>query len=239
MPDIHWGYGFCIGGVCATDPAAGGVISPGGVGYDINCGVRLMRTDLEFDDVQPRLQPLVEELFRQVPGRRRAGEGRLSLQPRRAAPTDGRRSASGSSRAAVRRRAISTTPRPTAGSRGASLTSVSARALERGRSQCGTLGAGNHFLEVQVVDQVFDAEAAAAMGLREGQVCVMIHSGSRGLGYQVCDDSLRELRNAPAKYGIALPDRQLVCARSTAPKGSSIWVRCGPRPITPGATGNS
>ena len=99
-------------------------------------------------------------------------------------------------------------------------------------------GAGNHFLEVQVVDQVFDREAAATMGLRESQVCVMIHSGSRGLGYQVCDDSLRELRDAPLKYGIALPDRQLVCARSTARKDRNTWAHARLRPTTPGATGS-
>ncbi len=217
MPDIHWGYGFCIGGVCATDPDEGGVISPGGVGYDINCGVRLMRTDLTYDQVLPRLKPLVEELFRQIPagvggeGRYRYNVGELRQLMEQgpqwliarggATPGD-----------------IDHTE---AHGRldGAEPDRVSVRALERGRSQCGTLGSGNHFLEVQVVDEVFDEPAAAAMGLSAGLVCVMIHSGSRGLGYQVCDDALRELRDAPAKYGIALPDRQLACAPVDSPEG--------------------
>ena len=217
MPDIHWGYGFCIGGVCATDPDEGGVISPGGVGYDINCGVRLMRTDLNFDDVQPRLQPLVEELFRQIPcGVGGEGRYRYSVQELRQLMAAGPEWLI--ARGCATRGDIDHTE---AQGRldGAEPELVSARALERGRSQCGTLGAGNHFLEVQVVDEVFDERAAAAMGLRQHQVCVMIHSGSRGLGYQVCDDALRELRGAPEKYGIALPDRQLACAPIDSPEG--------------------
>jgi tRNA-splicing ligase RtcB len=217
MPDIHWGYGFCIGGVCATDPDEGGVISPGGVGYDINCGVRLMRTNLSFADVQPKLQPLVEELFRNIPAGV-GGEGRYhySAHELRQLMAEGPRwliprgLATESDIAHTEAHGCLAGARPEL---------VSARALERGRSQCGTLGAGNHFLEVQVVDQVFDEQAAATMGLAQNQVCVMIHSGSRGLGYQVCDDALRELRGAPEKYGIALPDRQLVCAPIESPEG--------------------
>ncbi|MBI2825803.1 MAG: RtcB family protein [Planctomycetia bacterium] len=217
MPDIHWGYGFCIGGVCATDPDEGGVISPGGVGYDINCGVRLMRTELGFADVQPRLRPLVEELFRQIPcGVGGEGRYRYTLKELR------QLMAEGPSWLIERGCAVASDIDHTeAHGRldGAEPECVSVRALERGRAQCGTLGSGNHFLEVQVVDEVFDEDDAAVMGLRAGQVCVMIHSGSRGLGYQVCDDALRELRGAPAKYGIALPDRQLVCAPVESPEG--------------------
>jgi tRNA-splicing ligase RtcB len=210
MPDIHWGYGFCIGGVCATDPRAGGVISPGGVGYDINCGVRLVRTDLSYDDVKPHLKQLVEELFRQIP----AGvgqEGRFHYTQKELRQLMGE----GAGWLIARGCAVESDIDHTEARgqlEGAQPDDVSMRALERGRSQCGTLGAGNHFLEVQTVAEVCDSQAASAMGLAEGQVCVMIHSGSRGLGYQVCDDALRELRGAPEKYGIALPDRQLVCA---------------------------
>lgn len=210
MPDIHWGYGFCIGGVCATDPAEGGVISPGGVGYDINCGVRLLRTGLSFEQVQPKLTRLVNQLMRDVPvGVGQGGKYRFTPAELRRLMAEGV---------------------PFLQSRGLALAAdvehteaggciadarpeyVSDRALERGADQCGTVGAGNHFVEVQVVDRIEDEWRAAALGLHLGQVCVLIHSGSRGLGYQVCDDSLRALRDAPKKYDIPLPDRQLVCA---------------------------
>jgi tRNA-splicing ligase RtcB len=217
MPDIHWGYGFCIGGVCATDPAVGGVVSPGGVGYDINCGVRLVRTDLSLDDVRPVLVDLVDQLMRDVPVgvgqggrylfssaelRRLMAEGVPFLQARGLATADDVACAEAEGRIADAEPGL-----------------VSERALARGADQCGTVGAGNHFIEVQVVDRVDDARAAAAFGLRPGQICVLIHSGSRGLGYQVCDDALKALRDAPAKYGFALPDRQLVCAPVESPEG--------------------
>jgi tRNA-splicing ligase RtcB len=217
MPDIHWGYGFCIGGVCATDPAEGGVISPGGVGYDINCGVRLMRSNLILDDVKPHLKTLVEELFRQVPaGVGRGGKYRFNAKELR------KLMAAGSSYLLDRDLAIERDVDYTeARGRldGADPSLVSERALARGADQCGTLGSGNHFLEVQVVDSVFDDDAARAFGLALGMVCVMIHSGSRGLGYQVCDDALHALRRVPEKYGIDLPDRQLVCAPIDSPEG--------------------
>lgn len=210
MPDIHWGYGFCIGGVAATDPAEGGVVSPGGVGYDINCGVRLMRTNLMIDDVRPRLGQLMEALFRDIP----AGVGKGG--PYLFGPKELRRlMADGVPYLATRGWATPGDIEHTeAGGclSGAVPDNVSQRALGRGGDQCGTLGSGNHFLEVQVVDEVLDQAAARTMGLAAGGVCVMIHSGSRGLGYQVCDDALLMLRKAPAKYGIELPDRQLACA---------------------------
>jgi tRNA-splicing ligase RtcB len=217
MPDIHWGYGFCIGGVCATDPLEGGVISPGGVGYDINCGVRLMRSDLHFKDVQPHLRALVEELFRQVPtGVGRAGKYHFDRKQLRQLMAEGPKY--------LIPRGLATQgdlDHTEAHGRldGAEPDDVSDRALERGADQCGTLGSGNHFMEVQVVDAVFDEPAAKMMGLEPGLVCVMVHSGSRGLGYQVCDDALRDLRRAPEKYGISLPDRQLVCAPVESPEG--------------------
>ncbi len=210
MPDIHWGYGFCIGGVCATDPDEGGVISPGGVGYDINCGVRLVCTDLERDDVQPRIQDLVQMLFKRIPAG--VGKGGKYLYDRKQMR---RILAEGSGY--LEKQGLATPgdldyTEARGCLAGADPDTVTPKAMERGDDQCGTLGSGNHFLEVQVVEEIFDAEAARVMGLEENAICVMIHSGSRGLGYQVCDDALRALRNVPAKYGIQLPDRQLACA---------------------------
>ena len=217
MPDIHWGYGFCIGGVCATDPDEGGVISPGGVGYDINCGVRLVRSNLFYQEVQPHLQPLIEELFRQVPtGVGRGGKYKFTHAELRRLMDEGPRYLL--SRELADPRDIDYTE-ARGHLDGAEPDNISPRALDRGHDQCGTLGSGNHFMEVQVVDAVFDAAAAQTMGLEKDMVCVMIHSGSRGLGYQVCDDALKDLRGVPEKYGITLPDRQLVCAPVNSSEG--------------------
>jgi len=219
MPDIHWGYGFCIGGVAATDPELGGVVSPGGVGYDINCGVRLVRTNLAREDVLPRLGPLMDALYRRIPAGvgeggpflfggaevlRLLAEGVGYLASRGwTTPDDIDRTEAGGCLADARPDLLSP------------------RALARGGDQCGTLGSGNHFLEVQAVEEIADPEAAQAMGLKTDQICVMIHSGSRGLGYQVCDDALGAMRHAPAKYGIELPDRQLACAPIESPEGQA------------------
>jgi tRNA-splicing ligase RtcB len=217
MPDIHWGYGFCIGGVCATDPDEGGVISPGGVGYDINCGVRLVRSNLFYRDVKPHLRELVDDLFRNVPtGVGRSGRYKFDKKELGHLLAQGPRYLLG--------RGLGTPgdiEHTEAEGRldGADPAAVSDHAHTRGAEQCGTLGSGNHFLEVQVVDHVFDLEAAAAMGLEKDMVCVMIHSGSRGLGYQVCDDALAWFRKTPGKYGIELPDRQLACAPVDSPEG--------------------
>lgn len=217
MPDIHWGYGFCIGGVCATDPDEGGVISPGGVGYDINCGVRLVRSNLFYREVKPHIRTLVEELFRQVPtGVGKSGRFRFNAKELKQLMAEGPSYLLG--RGLASRSDIDHTE-ATGRLDGAEPDLVSERALARGEEQCGTLGSGNHFLEVQIVDHVFDEEAAAALGLEKDMVCVMIHSGSRGLGYQVCDDALHMLRKAPEKYGIELPDRQLACAPVNSPEG--------------------
>ena len=218
MPDIHWGYGFTIGGVCATDPEEGGVISPGGVGYDINCGVRLVRSRLHYDDIQPHLAPLVDELFKNVPTGVGRG-GRYSFSPGELRELMGAGPRWLQNRGLAVDRDIEHTEAHGCLD-GARPDLVSDRALQRGGNQCGTLGSGNHFLEVQVVDEIFDARAADVMGLTEGMVCVMIHSGSRGLGYQVCDDALRALRGVPEKYGIDLPDRQLTCAPVYSPEGT-------------------
>jgi len=226
MPDIHWGYGFCIGGVCATDPAEGGVVSPGGVGYDINCGVRMVRTNLTAADVLPRITKLMDALYHRIPAgvgeggpylfggkelRRLLAEGSQYLKSKgTATDSDLEHTEAGGC-----------IPE-------ADPDVVSQKALQRGGDQCGTLGSGNHFLEVQVVDEVLDEEAARVMGLQPDGICVMIHSGSRGLGYQICDDALLMLRKVPAKYGISLPDRQLACAPVESPEGQEYLgaMRC-------------
>jgi tRNA-splicing ligase RtcB len=218
MPDIHWGYGFTIGGVCATDPNEGGVISPGGVGYDINCGVRLLRSNLFYQDVKPHLERLIDSLFTSVPaGTGRKGKYHFSEPELRQLMAEGVPFLKGRELATDDDIEFTEARGCLAG---AEPDNVSDRAIERGRSQCGTLGSGNHFLEVQVVEAIVDETAATAMGLAKEMVCVMIHSGSRGLGYQVCDDALRLLRGVPERYGIELPDRQLACAPIDSPEGS-------------------
>lgn len=217
MPDIHWGYGFTIGGVCATDPAEGGVISPGGVGYDINCGVRLMKTNLTLKDVKPHMKPLIDQMFRDVP----TGVGRKGKY--RFTPTQ-LRQLMGEGVPFLKGRGLATDADIEFTEAGGCLAdaepdNVSDRAVERGLAQCGTLGSGNHFMEVQIVEAIVDGDAAAVMGLEKDMVCVMIHSGSRGLGYQVCDDALRMLRGVPQDYGIELPDRQLACAPVNSVEG--------------------
>lgn len=217
MPDIHWGYGFCIGGVAATDPEAGGVVSPGGVGYDINCGVRLLRSNIAFGDVRGTIKGLIDELYRVVPtGVGQGGNFILEEAEIKQVLLEG--PAHFVNRGVGDPADLVVTE---AGGRleGADPSLVSSRALLRGRDQCGTLGSGNHFLEVQVVDRVHDAAAARAMGLEEGALTVLIHSGSRGLGYQVCDDYLAAFAGAPERYGFTLPDRQLACAPATSPEG--------------------
>ena len=217
MPDIHWGYGFAIGGVAATDPEQGGVISPGGVGYDINCGVRLLRSDLDWRDVKPRIKALVDKLFRDIPtGVGQSGKYQFDRPKLATLMEQGSKYVVDLGYGTDRDLDYTE-----AGGRleGARPDLVSDRAYARGYDQCGTLGSGNHFLEVQVVDRVHDEEAAAVMGLREGQVTVLIHSGSRGLGYQVCDDNLSAFKGAPQKYGFSLPDPQLACAPVNSPEG--------------------
>jgi len=210
MPDIHWGYGFPIGGVAATDPADGGVLSPGGVGFDIGCGVRLMRTDLTRSDLEGSLRALVDALERHVP-RGIGGLGRLKLKGdeidrvlTEGVPYVIERGA-GWEDDAEACEDLGTLP-------DADASRVSERAKERGRSQLGSLGSGNHFLEVQVVDQVRDESAAQVLGLAENQVCVMIHSGSRGVGHQTCTDYLRTIDKLGDQFGYVPPDRQLACA---------------------------
>jgi len=219
MPDVHWGYGFAIGGVAATDPDEGGVISPGGVGYDINCGVRLLRSDLDWPDVKGHIRPLIEQLFKDLP----TGVGQRGKYTF-AKPELRKLMAAGSSYVVDRGWGTARDLLYTeAGGRleGADPDRVSDRAYQRGADQCGTLGSGNHFLEVQVVDRITEDAAAEAMGLREGQVVVLIHSGSRGLGYQVCDDAIAAFKGVPARYGFTLPDGQLACGPVDSPEGKA------------------
>jgi tRNA-splicing ligase RtcB len=216
MPDIHQGYGFPIGGVIATQ-LPDGVISPGGVGYDINCGVRLLGTHLDYPEIEPYLDDVASALFANCPsgvgkgGSIRLGKGELDQLVERGArwaldrgyalPNDLERTEENGCIA------------------GADAGRVSQRAKSRGAKQVGTLGAGNHFIEVDVVDQVFDTTAADRMGLSPGRVVVQIHCGSRGFGHQVCTDYVKRFQRAVSRYGIQLPDRELVCAPLDSPEG--------------------
>jgi len=216
MPDIHWGYGFCIGGVAATDPEKGGVISPGGVGYDINCGVRLLKTNLTLEDVKNKISKIVSILYQDIPsGVGSTGDIRVSYQEEKKILLNGAKWAVG--RGFGVRDDLEHCEESGA-IEGADPDLVSERAFKRGKRQAGTLGSGNHFLEVQVVNDIFDKAIAEKLGLSIGQVVIMIHSGSRGLGFQVCDDSIRVMLKCLNKYGINLPDRQLACAPINSPE---------------------
>ena len=217
MPDIHWGYGFPIGGVGAFTMDEG-VISPGGVGFDINCGVRLMTTPLGRSDLG-QLKKVLQELYNTIP----TGVGtkscvKVSDHDLNRIMTEGARwtveEGYGTERDLLwceEQGCIE----------GADISHVSQKARKRGRPQCGTLGSGNHFLEVQCVEEIFDPEAAQAFGIAEGQVCIMIHCGSRGLGHQICTDHLKVLEGAAKKYRIPLADKQLACAPLTSPEGEA------------------
>jgi len=221
MPDIHWGYGFPIGGVAAFDEEAG-VISPGGVGYDINCGVRLLATPLGIQDVRPRLKELMDALFDTIPSGVGASRSDVRLERRELDRVlrEGARwvvaAGFGEQADLEAIEANGTLPAADPGC-------VSDRAKERGKHQLGTVGSGNHFVEVGYVAERFDDGVADRLGLGAGTVTVFIHSGSRGLGYQVCDDYLDAMIRAAGKYGIALPDKQLCCAPIDSPEGKQYW----------------
>ncbi|HIE17034.1 MAG TPA: RtcB family protein, partial [Dehalococcoidia bacterium] len=210
MPDIHWGYGFPIGGVAATR-VSDGVVSPGGVGYDINCGVRLLRTNLTEDEVRLKIKELIDHLFRNVPsGVGSEGKIRVTDREMDALLTEG---AHWAVEHGFGQPEDLEATEETSRMKGADPDKVSPRAKKRGAPQSGTLGSGNHFLEVQVVREIYDEAAAKTMGIdRVGQVLLLIHTGSRGLGHQVCDDYLRIMEEAVRRYNISLPDRQLACA---------------------------
>lgn len=220
MPDIHWGYGFPIGGVAAFDIDSG-VISPGGVGYDINCGVRLAATGLEESDVRPKLENLAAVLQRDIPsgvgstGPLKLSDARLkkmlaqgspwAIDQGYGEPSDADRTEDGGCM------------------QEADPSAVSSRALDRGSKQLGTLGSGNHFIEIGVVDTVYDPAAADTFGIRTGQVTLLIHTGSRGLGHQICDDFLAAMTKKVHQAGIKLPDRQLACMPVNSPEGRAYY----------------
>jgi tRNA-splicing ligase RtcB len=220
MPDVHQGYGFPIGGVAATR-LSDGVISPGGIGYDINCGVRMLATSIPHEELKPHLGDLAAALNANCPsgvgvkGKLRLSAKQLDDVLRRgskwtlkqgyATPEDVARTEENGSM------------------QGADPSFLSPRAKERGRPQLGSLGAGNHFIELEVVEEIYHAEAADAMGLQVGNVVLQIHCGSRGLGHQVCSDYVRELQGAVKRYGIQLPDRELVCAPLDSPEGKRYF----------------
>jgi len=226
MPDIHWGYGFPIGGVAATDIEAGGVVSPGGVGYDINCGVRMVRTDLRYDDIKDKLRDLTHQLFRDVPsGVGSEGEIKVSMREEREILIKG-------ARWAVQKGYgcdddLECTEEYGA-IEGANPDAVSERAYKRGKAQSGTLGSGNHFLEIQMIDQLYDSRLCDEFGLDQGQICIMIHSGSRGLGHQVCSEYVQDMVGCLRKYHINVPDRELACAPVDSPEGQAYLaaMRC-------------
>ncbi len=221
MPDIHWGYGFPIGGVAATDIDKGGIISPGGIGYDINCGVRVLKTNLKREDVQGKLEGLISALFVNIPSGV-GSEGKIRLSSHEVKKVLEKGSKWAVERGYGEREDIEHTEER-GRMEGADSTMVSSRAIERGREQLGTLGAGNHFMEIQLVEEIFDERIANIFGLFKGQITVMIHCGSRGLGYQVCDDYLKVMATAVRKYGIPLPDRQLACAPFYSEEGQNYF----------------
>ncbi|HEX7444881.1 MAG TPA: RtcB family protein, partial [Methanothrix sp.] len=220
MPDAHLGYGFPIGGVAAFRED-GGIISPGGVGFDINCGVRLLRTDLDSKLVQPLINTLIDALFEAIPsGLGATGRLQASDQQLTEAFTSG-------SKWAVEQgygvEADVTHCEESGQMEGADPAQVSAKARKRGRPQLGTLGSGNHFLEIQRVEEIFDEEKAKQFGLFKGQITIMIHCGSRGAGHQICTDHLEVLNQAVKKYNIEIPDKQLACAPLGSPEAERYF----------------
>ncbi len=221
MPDIHWGYGFPIGGVAAMDVERG-VISPGGVGYDISCGVRLLRTNLIAKDVLPMMGPLMHELSRNIPkGVGSRGKIKVSRREMEELMT---KSVKWAIRKGYGWEEDAEFTEEGGCLQGADPSKVSSRAFQRGFDQPGTLGAGNHFLEAQEVVEVYDERLAEALGLYKGQLTVMIHSGSRGVGHQICTDYIKVMDRAVREFGIDLPDRQLGCAPITSQEGKDYYA---------------
>lgn len=226
MPDIHEGYGFPVGGVAATR-VSDGVISPGGIGFDINCGVRLLVSELGVDDMRPVVEPMLHEISRTVPAGFGRSRRKFSLDRRQldsllenGVPFLVDEMGFGLHEDLHFMESGGALP-------GARADQVSERAKIRGHDQVGTLGGGNHFLEIQVVDAVYDERAAAELGLREGGVTVLIHTGSRGLGHQVCTDYVKRMDGAMMRFGIHVPDRQLACAPFSSEPGQAYFAAMG------------
>ena len=218
MPDVHWGYGFPIGGVAATDTERGGVVAPGGVGFDISCGVRLLTSSLDFGSFTRFGTHVMDDLGRAIP----RGVGRGGIWPVSERELEG--ILRGGARYAVESGYGTTADVDHCEDHGAvkvgDTSTVSARARERGMGQVGSLGSGNHFLEIQRVDEVLEAQVADGYGLFPGQICIMIHTGSRGLGHQVCSDHTQSMGATMGRYGITVPDRQLACVPVESPEGN-------------------
>jgi tRNA-splicing ligase RtcB len=221
MPDIHWGYGFPIGGVAATTLDEG-VISPGGVGFDINCGVRLVRTDLTLKEVKPRIESLINELFKMIPSGV-GSKGKIKISYNELRKLLGRGAEWAVDRGYGWEEDILLTEEE-GYMKDANPNLISQHALERGKPQLGTLGSGNHFLEIQLIEKVYDVNIAGELGLEEGNISIMIHTGSRGFGHQVCTDHLSSMQKAVHKYAIHLPDRQLACAPVQSPEGKNYYA---------------
>ena len=222
MPDFHYGYGFPIGGVAAID-AEEGIISPGGVGYDINCGVRLLRTDLVLKDVQSKVESLIDAVYANVP----AGAGKDGKMPVKRQELEEVlvKGAGWAVKRGFGRPEDLAVLEEEGAMDGADPDALSDRAIHRGAPQLGTLGSGNHFLEIQEVVEVFDERVARVFGIdAPGQITVMVHTGSRGLGHQTCDDSLEEMQDAVREYGLSLVDRQLACAPDDSPQGRRYFA---------------
>ncbi|MDZ7261105.1 MAG: RtcB family protein [candidate division KSB1 bacterium] len=221
MPDIHWGYGFPIGGVAAFD-VKDGVISPGGVGYDINCGVRLLRSNLHKDDVKAKMKEIISALYQHVPsGVGSKGQLRVDGAEEKKVLQEGALWAV--------KRGFGTEEdlekiEENGHMEGADPAAVSEKALTRGRAQLGTVGSGNHFVEIGYVEEIYDDSLAQALGLELDQMTIIVHTGSRGFGYQVCDDYIRKMLQATQKYGIEIPDRQLCCAPVNSPEGQQYFA---------------
>jgi len=220
MPDIHQGYGFPIGGVAATHPPDG-VISPGGIGYDINCGVRALASDIERDELAPYVEDLLRAMYRLVPTG--LGKGGIKLAKREFDQVLERGAAWAVSKGYGTKQDLQRTEAEGCMA-GADAAHVSERAKNRGRQQLGSLGAGNHFLEIDEVTEIYNEEVASVFGLRQGFIAVQIHCGSRGLGHQVCTDYVKLLQKAVRKYGIELPDRELVCTPFESPEGQEYFA---------------
>ncbi len=221
MPDVHRGYGFPIGGVAAFDIEKG-VISPGGVGYDINCGVRVLKTSLTLKEVQPRLPQIVEAVFEAVPsGVGSSGSVKLTPDQLKEVVLKGAEWAVNERGFGTQQDLVRTEENGKMA--GADPEVISQRALKRGSAQLGTLGSGNHFLEIGVVEEVFLPEAAKAMGLELNQVVVSVHTGSRGFGHQVADDYIKIMKKSMSRFGISVPDVQLACAPFDSPEGKRYF----------------
>ncbi len=225
MPDIHWGYGFSIGGVAATNIEKGGVVSPGGVGFDINCGVRLLKTNLFYDDIKNKIEDLINRLYHTVP----AGVGsRGNIKTKGA---EARKLLVKGAAWAVEKGYGTEADLECTEAHGqmqkANPDEISPHALERGASQAGTLGSGNHFLEIQRIDTIFDEQIAAQLNLSIGQIVIMIHTGSRGFGHQVCTDQIKLMLSCLTKYAIKVPDRQLACAPVKSREGQAYLGAMG------------